>query len=278
MICLKINSCQTDLRDRQILSESRIKLKYRFCYTWSVSKLQIKVFLVLILASGLLMFLDSKNMLSPVKNIVETVTAPVQFGLYQGKLGVNNFFSFITFWKSGEARIKNLELRNLELAEFKNKAEILERENRDLRKQLGATVSAVKKLLPVTVVGLGQYLEIYEGGFEGKTVVYLGNLVGKIVKAHFIQLPTDSASKIPVRVGKVLGLAYGQFNSTIILDKVAQNEEIKIDDLVVTADEGLIVGKIKKITSKQTDLFQTAEVTPLIDYEKLETVFIIERE
>lgn len=239
--------------------------------------MRIKILLILLVASVLLMFLDWRRVLDPVKGVAQMVTVPVQYAFYQARLGLGEFFSLATFWKSGEARIKNLEQRNLELTSYKNRAEILGRENEDLRKQLAASATASvgqRRLLPVTVVDVGQYLEIDTGQFEGKTVVYLDNLVGKIIKPHFVQLPTDSQSKIRVRVGRVLGLASGQFNSTIILDKVAQNEEIKIDDLVVTADDGLIVGKIKKIISRETDLFQKAEVVPLVDYKKLTTVFV----
>lgn len=234
----------------------------------------IKTLSILLGISVLLMFLDNKRVLEPEKEAVYKILIPFQYSFYQTKLAAGDFFSFITFWKSGEARIKNLELRNLELVAYKNKAERLKLENDDLRRQLGATASAGKKLIPVMVVNAGQYLEIDAAGFEGKNVIYLDNLVGKIVKSHFVQLPTDSQFKIPVRVGKILGVVSGQFNSSIILDKIAPDEEIKIDDLVVTTQDGYLLGKIAKIVSSKTDVFQKAIISPLINYKKLPTVFV----
>lgn len=241
-----------------------------------MKQLQIKTLFIFLAISLLLMVLDHKKVLEPVKKPVQRVMIPLQYFLYSTKLGVGNFLSFITFWKSGEQRIKNLELRNLELVAEKKRADILERENGELRKQLTPIKSGlVKNFVPATVVDVEQYLKIDTGQFEGKTVVYLDNLVGKIIKPYFVQLPIDSQFKIPVRVGKTLGLVSGQFNSLILLDRIAQNEEIKVDDLVVTAEDGWIVGKIKKIISTQTDLFQRAEVTPLVDYSRLTTIFIV---
>ncbi len=64
------------------------------------------------------------------------------------------------------------------------------------------------------------------------------------------------------------------------LERVAKNEEINVDDLVLTSGEGgivpnLIVGRIGKIKKAQSDLFQTAVVFPVVDYRDLTTVFVI---
>src|SRR5574340_932932 len=100
--------------------------------------LSVRTFILLLLASALILFLDTKRVLDPGRMVASTVVMPVQYVFYQGKLALGNAFSFATFWRSGEARIKNLELRNLELAGYKNQAEALERESQGLRKQLAA--------------------------------------------------------------------------------------------------------------------------------------------
>lgn len=254
-----------------------------------MKQLRIKVLVILVVASVGLMLLDYRGWLSPEKSAVDVVIAPVKYSVYSTQLGLGDFFSFLTFWKSGEARIKNLEQRNLELVAFEAKASDLERENATLRGQLGVKTSPSKKLLPATVLGSGQYLEIgvgkNDGVVSGESVAYLDNLVGKIGQLNdrtsFVQLPTDSQAVIPVKIGKVSGLVSGQFNSSIVLDRVAANEQINIDDNVLTSGEGqsyvpgLIVGKIQKIVSAPTDLFQKAQVTPQIDYGKLTTVFVM---
>jgi rod shape-determining protein MreC len=245
-----------------------------------------RVFSVFVAISLLLMFLDSKKLVEPEKRAVQVVTVPMQYFYYRAGQNFANTFSFLTFWRSGEARIKNLEQRNLELMVNERKASELALENAQLRRQLGASLKTEKKLVPAMVFGKNRYLEIDNLGVEGGNVVYLNNLVGRIEKnsgrTSFVQLPTDTGSKIPVKVGKATGLVIGQYNSSILLDKVAQNEEIKVDDLVVTSGEGgsyepnLIVGKISKIESVPTDLFQKATIVSLIDYGELQTVFVME--
>lgn len=254
-------------------------------YTGGVKGLRIKFLLILLAASLLLMFLDTKGILEPVRSTVQVVTAPLQYGLYRGKLAVRSYFSFLTFWKSGEARIKDLELRVAQLAAEKNRADDLERENEALRRQLGVDSLKTKKLLPAAVLGKGKrLLEINVAAKEGSTVVFLNNLVGKVTRGgriSFVMEPTDPQAKIPVIIGSVSGLVGGQFGSSMILDHVAQAEKINVNDIVVTSGEGgsyvpgLVVGKIKKITSKPTDIFAQAEVVPLIDYGNLDTVFVI---
>lgn len=251
--------------------------------------LQLRTFATLLFLSVLIFFLDGKGLLDGPKSVAQTVTIPIQYSIYSAKLGLAETFSFLTFWKSGEARIKNLELRNLELNVADTKAKNLERENNELRKQLGSGPKTMTKLLPATVLGTQRYLEIAvgenDGVAENMAVIYQNNLLGKVIrttpKASFVQTLSDPQSKVPVKVGTARGLVSGQFNASIILDHVAQTEEISGASLVLTSGEGesypadLVVGKLRKITSSQTDLFQTAEVLPLVNLNNLTTVFVV---
>ena len=254
-----------------------------------VKNLNLKTFLTLLFLSVLIFFLDTRGLLDGPKNIVQTVTVPVQYSLYSTKLGAEELFSFLTFWKSGERRIMNLELRIMELAGADARAKSLEQENRELRKQLGATPKVITKLLPATVLGKDRYLEIAVGSndkiTEGLAVIYANNLLGKIVKVtpkvSFVQVLSDPQSKVPVRVETARGMVFGQFNSSIILDRIAQTENLSGVNYVFSSGEGesfppdLVVGKLGKIMGKETDLFQTAEVLPLVNLDKLTTVFVV---
>lgn len=242
----------------------------------------MKLFLILLISSVLIFFLDGRGYLNGVKGAVQIVILPVQYSFFAAGQNVKNSFSFLTFWKSGENRIKNLELRNMELAAAKNEADRLEKENKELKKQLGVNITKSHILLPAPVLGLDRYLQIgagtNDGVKEGMMVVYLDNLVGKIIRvlprSSFVQLAIDPQAKIPVKTGKARGLVSGQFNSSQILDRVAQNEEINTGDLIFTPED-LVVGKVDKIISQQTDIFKKATVLPVLDYSELTTVFII---
>lgn len=251
--------------------------------------LQLRTFVVLFFLSIIIIFLDRIGGWDGPKSALQTVTLPVQYAVFSAKLAAKDIFSFLTFWKSGENRIKNLELRVLELTATKNEADALRQENDQLRKQLGAIVTHSKTLLPAPVLGGSLALELAVGtnaGIkEGQSVVYLDNLVGRVKRvtpqASFVELPVSPLARIPVKIGKARGLVSGQYNFSMILDRVAQNEEIQANDLVLTSGEGgsfladLIVGKITKIISNETDLFQKAEIKPLIDYQDLTLAFVI---
>lgn len=254
-----------------------------------MKSLEVRTFLALFLLTLLIYLFDGQGLLNLPKSALQFITNPIQYSLYSTKKGAEETFSFLTFWKSGESRIKNLEQRNLELASLEPQVAILKNENADLRAQLGVKMLADKQLLPATVLGLGRYLEISvgsnDGVREGQSVVYIDNLVGQVVrvtpKASFVQLPIDPQAKIPVKVNKASGLILGQFNSSMILDRIAQTDNISEKDLVVTSGEGgnfspnLVVGTISNITSVETDIFKKATVIPLVNYSELTTVFVI---
>ena len=249
----------------------------------------LKTFLVLLIISFFLFFLDGKDYLNGAKSTIQLITLPVQYSLYTTQQNAKNTFSFLTFWKSGESRIKYLELRIMEFAAAKNEAARLQKENDELRKQLGVSPLRSHTLLPAVVLGGGRFLQIGAGSSDGvkmgMTVVYLDNLIGKInmTTAHssFVILPTDPNSKIPVKAGASRGIVSGQFNSSEILDRIAQNEEIKTGDTILTSGEGdsfepnLVVGKVEKIISLETDIFKKATVAPAIKFSELTSVFIL---
>lgn len=252
-------------------------------------RVNYRVFFVLIFASLTFFWADRKGFLYWPRYGVQSVVNPIQYGLYAFKIGLVDSVSFLTFWKSGEERIKHLEQKNWELTSKLVSLDTLTKENRALREQLGTNQVTKKNLILARVLGKGQGMEIDVGASQsvkvGMTVVYAGNLVGRVEKvlphSAFVILPTDGNSKIPVAIGDVRAVAVGSFGSQILLDKVGQTDRIQKDDLVRTSGEGnsylpdLIVGRVTKISGKETDLFRQAEVTPLLDYGKIDTVFVI---
>ncbi|MBI3887817.1 rod shape-determining protein MreC [Candidatus Microgenomates bacterium] len=252
--------------------------------------LELRTFSALFLIAIFIFLVDNLGLLYLPKSALQFVILPVQYTFVSAKKSGEETFSFLTFWRSGEARIKNLEQRNRELQLFESQVKLLRAENDSLRTQLGVKPTKDRKTLPAVVLGNGRYLEIgvgaNDGVVEGQNVVYAGNLVGIIVRVNprssFVQLPIDPQSRIPVKVNKARGLSSGQFNSSIMLDRVAQTEDFSVGDFVYTSgdenkfDAGLVVGKVTKIVSVETDLFRKAEIVPLINYSELSTVFVLQ--
>lgn len=250
--------------------------------------LELRTFLVLLLFSFVFFAADKQKLLDPVKSVTSIVIMPVQYSLYSGQQGLKEIFSFLTFWRSGEARIKNLEQRNLELISYEQLSKTLSKENEILRKQMGVSQNIAQKSLPATVLFSGSYLLLALGADDGvkigQSVTVFDNYLGRIIKVNpktsIVQLPSDPQAKTPVKVKQARGLVTGQFNFGMSLEKIAINEEINADDIVLTSGEGdiqpnLIVGKVGKIEKVETDLFQKVTVLSLVNFDELTTVFVI---
>ena len=213
---------------------------------------------------------------------------PVQAGMNEIKNNVDNQFRVLIFWKSGEARIKDLERRNLELAASCAQFGELKRENAGLRKQLEIPMPRAEKVILANVIGKDDFLILDRGendGVEiGSVVVKENFLVGTVIKVTprraYVMLPTSSESKVPVKAGQARGVVAGQFGTAMALEQINQNENIDFADYILTSGEGsvsipnLIVGKVGKLRSRDSDIFKTAEVTLILEFSKLEQVFV----
>lgn len=253
---------------------------------------EFRTLVIFLAITILIFFFDKHGFLEIPKAAAQSIISPIQLSFLKTYHGIQNAFSFFTFWKSGEARIKNLELKNLELQSFKQKSLDLQKENQILKDQLGASAflkaSEKSHLLPAQVLAVGDNFQIglgqNNGVKAGQTVIFLNNFIGIIskvgAKVSFVKTSKDTNIKIPAKTGTVHGLISGEFDTSIKLSQIAKNEDIQIDDLVLTSGEGeitipnLVIGKIDKILDHQ-GLFKEAKVAPLLNYDKLETVFVI---
>lgn len=257
-----------------------------------MNRINLRLFFVFAVLSVLVIFLDQQGILKPVRDGAEFVVAPVLSVTSSTKRALGDTFSFLTFWKSGEERIKNLEQRNLVLSAKLVNVHNLQQENAQLRKQLGVGALSKYRQLPAEVLGVGRYMIINTGWADGvrpgMTVVYTDNYVGQVLRsdAHvsFVKMATDADSQIPVKDGAdstIRGVVNGQFNSALVVDQIAQNENLNPGDIILTSgDEGkvaadLSVGVVSRIKSLPTDVFKRAEVRPNINYSKLTTVFVL---
>jgi len=258
----------------------------------SVRSGDIFLFLVLFVSSFLLFGFDKVKALEPAKIGFSYFSDPIQGMLFGVKKGILGQIEFL-------ARLKQLEEENRKLLQEKTQLEgeverlkEKERENEALILQLGTSLPREHKLLPAKTVGLNRYLIIDKGkkdGVEvGQTVVFGNNLVGKVIQATAtlakVRLPTDPDSKIQALVysdTQVIGVAVGNFGTSILLDKISQDEVLRVGQTVLTEGEegnypkGLLIGKIENIKKEDVTVFQHIEVSPLISYRDLDLVFVI---
>jgi len=126
-----------------------------------------------------------------------------------------------------------------------------------------------------------------EGLRHGMPVVTQSGLVGRVdavtARAARIQLITDPAAvvNISLEIAKVEAQLVGSLTGDISLEMIPQDATVKVDDLVLTSGLGgtypanIVVGKIVNVRKLETDLFQTASVQPVVDFQNLQAVLVI---
>lgn len=253
----------------------------------------LRVFITLIVISLVMFILDTNRILDFPKKFLQTITIPIQYGLYITSQNVGKQFEFIIL--SRKAAQEN-KAQSLQMAQILS-------ENASLKQELAETKSLLEQqntldaqtynLLEARPLGLNRFLIIDKGSDDGlkvgQTVIFKDNFIGQITqlspkKAQVI-LPTDPDSKISAyasnKNGKAKGILIGQFGSEMILDKVTHVEPFEKGDLIysegteVEIPRGLIIGQIQETIVKDGEVFKQAKVKPMFDIGDLDLVFVV---
>lgn len=253
-------------------------------------KQKILPFVIFFLVLALFFFIFSQSpIIKPVTDSFAFLLQPLQKG---GSILVVNALA-----QSGgnEDELEGAEIKILNAKERK--------EMQALRDQFNTPGQNPADLTPVRIVGFTGYVPgiskpiavtIDQGSAngikEGQVVIYKDNLVGRVDKvlpyfSSVMLLTHDDLSFTAETIGGIAsGVVHGG-KEGIVLDNVVLSEKVAADDVVVTKGDltaegigfppGLVVGKIKEVEKKQSDLFQKAKVESLIDADSLTTVFVL---
>lgn len=186
-------------------------------------------------------------------------------------------------------KLKALEENNARLLEFRF-------ENEQLRSLLAMSREVADEGVGATVIGYDpsgwvKGIVIDKGSREGLTVglpVVVGvGLVGQTVSvsrtASRVLLITDHASGVDVLVqdSRVRGVSEGSGSVLCDLRYVGAGEGVRIGDRVITSGmdgvypKGLLVGHIADVSKPVGSMFQSLELRPAVNFDKLEEVFVI---
>ena len=115
-----------------------------------------------------------------------------------------------------------------------------------------------------------------------------GIMVGKIFKVYPSSseaiLINDSLSRVSAMVQNetnTQGVVVGEHGLSLTMELIPQNEEIKVDDFVITAGieptipRGLVIGQVSRVVAEPNSLFQTVRVRPLVRADSLTVVSIL---
>ncbi|PWH12896.1 MAG: rod shape-determining protein MreC [Anaerolineae bacterium] len=189
-----------------------------------------------------------------------------------------------------EAQVSQLQAQIIELQQQLTEARILSalvdfaRANPENRYQAAAVIGRdPSPFLRYIIINRGSDDNIR----RGMPVVTQQGLVGRIdavtANAARVQLITDSASVVNAKIqpSGAQAVLKGQTSGDLFLDMIPQGVSVGVGDLVLTSGLGggyppnIVIGQIAGIRSQPQDLFQSATVQSVVDFNQLEIVLII---
>lgn len=260
------------------------------------------VALVLGITNAIIM---NKEDLSPIEKAMKDATLTVTKILYKPVQVVKDKMKEYQEKQDLYEKYKELEKKVKETDLIQSEKEELEKEVESLKKtlELNRTLSE-SSYLNATVVNrnIGYWyntITIDKGSYNGvkkdMPVIVSEGLIGKITKVtsfnSTVKLITsdDVNNKISVKIKVndkyVYGLlsGYDKKKQTFIVEGISDNTEIPKDATVTTTGmgdsfpSGIVVGKVKRVTTDNFDLAKTVEVTSSVDYDDLSFVTILKR-
>ncbi|MBW1732805.1 MAG: rod shape-determining protein MreC [Deltaproteobacteria bacterium] len=233
---------------------------------------------------------------NPAEQLIVEITAPFQ-KLIRVTIDFTKDFWFNYFYLV-DARQENIRL--------KREVNSLRMENSRYRELL-ATHERLRQLLqfkdvirqPVTaaqVIGIDptgwfKSVIIDKGGRAGlkwdMPVVNASGVVGRIVSVspHYAKvlliIDQNSAVDCLTQESRDRGMVKGLSTDVCRMDYMAKSSDVTVGDTVITSGlggifpKGLPVGRISKVKDLPGELFKGVEVTPSVDFSKLEEVLVI---
>ncbi|MFZ5569180.1 MAG: rod shape-determining protein MreC [Thermodesulfobacteriota bacterium] len=125
------------------------------------------------------------------------------------------------------------------------------------------------------------------GVVKGLPVVIPDGIVGQVVMSTAqyakVQLMIDRNSAVDslVQRSRARGIVQGKSADRCQFQYVLRKDDVKLGDIVITSGldgvypKGLRVGKVSSLVRRNAGIFQDVEVTPSVDFKKLEEVLVI---
>ncbi|MFH1173478.1 MAG: rod shape-determining protein MreC [bacterium] len=246
-----------------------------------------------------LLILNLVGAMPPANNLLGRPLVFIQQWLYALGAKINN--SDVRVMSKSDLIDLNRDLKEqvVSLTLKLTDLQIYEQENKELVKQLDfLDRQSDYRTVTARIVGRSpdyadHVLIINRGSKDGLAAGYPviaeeGIIIGKILSADRdqsqVMLLTDSHSKTAATIlnqDRTIGLVNGQYGLSLKMELIPQNEEVKINDLVITSGleesipKGLLIGKIDHLTTQPNDVFQSALLNLLVDYNKVNIISVI---
>lgn len=258
-------------------------------------KAAFTVFLIIFCISILFIILSRFGILNGLSSILSKATLPIQKSIY------SSFGRVLQV--SDNEKLKKLEEENLALNKKIVDKVKLEKDIQALRDQFAISNPTATNLLPANILGFPSFIPnvslpetliidkgTNDGVKVGQAVIYKDNLVGKIAKITsnkavvYLATHPDFTFTAKILNTKTEGIVKGLGGGEMILDNVLLSDNLNKNDIVLTKGDltidntffpsDLIVGKVISVDKTPSALFQTAGIQSLVDFAKLDIVFI----
>ena len=262
--------------------------------------MKIRTFVLLGAVAGLcllLLTLQTRGHMARVSDALAFVTTPVQSGLARVNRNTVGLWSIYRDWKNVRAENHRLRDETQQLrVEALRVSETVE-ENRRLRRLL-----ALKESMPLTTLS-GEIIAREWGGWVRSLTVNRGRedrvvrltavigpdgLIGRVVDvrrgASVVQVLTDPTSTVGAHAvrTRTQGIVEGEPRGTMRFKYMARDGSgIQVGDLVVTSGagglfpRGIPVGRVRAIDDRGSALFHYAQLTPSVDFARIDEVLLI---
>lgn len=273
----------------------------RFSFRFKISEFFL---ILLILISGTMLSFSSGGFVLNFKKIGFSVISSIEKGSSYVVNGVKSGFSAVKELRQLKKEYNELVVKLENYEQMQRSNADIRKENERLKEQLGFATSLVEKNIPSQIISRNldnaySYITIDKGSVHGikKNMPVLafqnGNkgLVGKI-----IQVGTFTSQVIPIYnidnivsariqnsrdLGLVKGL--GSQDQPLVLEYIRKRviDELSFGDVIVTSGENnnymkdIPIGTISKITVLDYNSSLKIELTPIIDFARLENVIVV---
>jgi len=204
--------------------------------------------------------------------------------------------SFLPNYFSLRQENEALRAMNLALTDEVSRLREGKLENLRLRQMLGLKQRAEHHYIAASVIGknlqlLRNTITVDAGEQDGVRVnmplVCESGLVGKIIStgSHYaigqILLNRDLRISAKDQRSRVDGIVRWNGGTALQLQEVARTMDVQLGDLIVTSEysayypEGVRVGIVSRAEPIPGSLFQSVELTPTVDFNRLEEVFVL---
>jgi rod shape-determining protein MreC len=263
--------------------------------TSQLRKIIIPTLIILLALSLISANLHTSEKMSFFEALVVGVTAPVQKVVGSSISGIGNawrsYFHLVGLQRENEKLRGQLQELKLQMNRYRE-ADLA---NQRLRSLLNFKKSIATPLLPAEVVafdpsGWFQTIFIDKGSKDGVVrdlaVVSAEGLVGRIIKVSsrnakaLLILDGNSAVDALIQRSRARGILVGLGRQSCLLKYVQRNEDVRVGDQVISSGmggvfpKGLPLGTVQEVIRGDSGLFQRVEVTPAVDFSRLEEVMV----